>query len=227
MFANKAHWLAFVPPPAAAGPTRLYLPSTGAAAVSPAYDAGWDQPGSATRLRCVTSRIGSAMAAVAVSKSSATVPWNVLHRQYVSDPIGAQVIAGTLKGQVLANQNVGGSSNCSAQLLIRVVSGDGSTVRGTLLAMQTTGGSTFNVTTDRNIRFPHQWTAPGASLSSVTAQSGDRLVIEIGHRTTRSSSGRVGSLTVGDDSGTDLPEDETTTAANNPWLQFSQTLLFL
>jgi hypothetical protein len=33
-------------------------------------------------------------------------------------------------------------------------------------------------------------------------------------------------ISIGDDSGTDLPEDDTTTAANNPWVEFANAITF-
>ncbi len=41
-------------------PTRFYLPSTGAAAVSPSFGGGWNVTTGGDRLACVVSRIGSA-----------------------------------------------------------------------------------------------------------------------------------------------------------------------
>ena len=55
----------------------------------------------------------------------------------------------------------------------------------------------------------------GASSVAVTA--GDYLVIEAGFRSATGTSRNI-SISYGDDSGTDLAEDDTTTTANNQLL---------
>jgi hypothetical protein len=52
------------------------------------------------------------------------------------------------------------------------------------------------------------------------------LVVEVGFRETDSGTNffRFGALVFGDDSATDLPEDQTTTTADNPWIEFSGDL---
>ncbi len=75
-------------------PTRFYLPSTGAAAVSPSYAAWADTGQAGSRLKAVTTKISSAMAGVYVA--SVAGGERTLIRQYVSDPIPAQTITGTV-----------------------------------------------------------------------------------------------------------------------------------
>jgi hypothetical protein len=57
----------------------------------------------------------------------------------------------------------------------------------------------------------------------VVCEDGDRLVVEFGGGRALSWTGDF-AISFGDNSGTDLPEDDTTTAANNPWLEFSMTI---
>ncbi|HEX4611490.1 MAG TPA: hypothetical protein VH092_25070 [Urbifossiella sp.] len=204
--------------------TRFYLPSTGAADASPGFDAGWEYTAAADRLKCVTTKISSSMTSKTGTETSSTANEDILVRQYVSDPIGAQTITGTVKGQIRAQES-GSSGDQRAQVVIKVVSNDGSTVTGTLLAMDTSALSNEFATTLTNRKFPKG--SSGASLSSVAANSGDRIVIEIGARKgDASSTNFVATLSFGDNSGTDLAEDEVTTTANNPWIEFSQTLSF-
>lgn len=205
--------------------TRYYLPSTGAAAVNPGFDAGWEYVGSVARRKCVTTKISSSMTTFTQTETSSTANEDMLVSQYVSDPIGAQTITGTVKGQILAKES-GSSGDQRAQLLIKVVSNDGSTVTGTLLAMDTTALSNeFPTSTSTNRKFPKGWSGAGTSLSSVTSNNNDRIVIEIGARKgDTSSTNFITTLTFGDDNGSDLPEDETTTTTNNPWIEFSMTI---
>lgn len=204
-------------------PSRLYLPSTGAAAVSPAFDTEWELTTSATRLAAVTTRISSAQATV-YSGSIATQFDDGLCVQFVSAPIAAGPIAGTLKGQLRASRTGSGggaSGGLRAQIVVRVVSNDGSTFRGTLYAgdldvTNTTDPTSEFAGTATNRAFPR---GGAVALSPVSAQTNDRIVIELGAR--RHGGDATPILTVGDNSGTDLPEDETTTTAGNPWIEFS------
>lgn len=208
--------------------TRFFLPDSGAAAVSPAFDAAWERTADANRIKCVTTKIGSANLTKTVQEPTADET-ETLARQYVSDPlVGAQAISGTIKGQIRVRE-ADAAANARAQLIVKVVSGDGSTVRGTLLApdMSGTVANEF-ATTLTNRKFPKGWTGSGAALTTVNAQSGDRIVIEIGvHVHVNPIAADSYDFRFGDEHGaSNLPEDETTTADDDPWIEFSQTLNF-
>jgi len=200
-------------------PTRFYLPSTGAAEVSPAFDAGWvNIPANVDRLKCVTTRINSAMVDAQRTVTVGASEETVLVRQYVSAPIAAQTISGTVKLQARAREEAAGM-NARDFLLLKVVSNDGSTVRGTLLALNSYKNTELNTTLTNKT-----W-ADGDALTSVTAQAGDRIVAEIGVAWL-SILNRSCWVNFGDNSATDLPENETETAAYNPWLEFSMDIVF-
>ncbi len=195
--------------------TRFYLPSTGAAAVSPAYEAGWDTaPGG--RLKLVQTKISSAMTSVNHSTSGTTHGT----RQYVSDPLPAQTISGTVKCYLRAFEDSAGDTYTS-YLSIRVCNEAGTAFRGTLLALGHHGPGTDFATSATNRIF-----ADGDTLSSLAINANDRLVIEIGTAESGTASNNS-KVVIGDDSGTDLPEDETETAAYNPWIEFSADLFSL
>ena len=203
--------------------TRFYLPSAGAAAVSPAYQAAWENSSQAgARLRCVVGKTVSAMASITTNEVSATNNYDMLSRQYVSDQIAAQTISGTVFGQIRTSEaNI--AANADPAIIIYVVNSTGTEVRGTLLsyfpAAQT---NEYALTTLTNRMFP-----ASKALSSVTAQDGDRIVIEIGTRmiNTIVTSYNI-LLSFGDNSATDLAVDNTTTTANCPYIEFSQFLIF-
>ena len=201
---------------------RFYLPSTGAAAVSPAYGA-WGNVIVADRRAMVTTRISSAMTNQDAFTSDLLENASYLWRQYVSAPIPAQTITGTIKGQVRCSETDATDNHDRVTIRVIVVSNDGGTVRGTLLALGYYGNtneySIAPTLTSRKI-------ADGDALSSVVAQANDRIVVEIGTQNSVLSifEDEPLSAVFGDDSGTDLPEDETTTATNNPWVEFSQNL---
>jgi hypothetical protein len=203
--------------------TRFYLPSAGAAAVSPAFGS-WNQTTGADRLKCVTTKIISTLTNKV--QASADVVSNDLVRQYVSDPLAAVTVSGTVQG-VIRSLEASSLHDLCAQCLIRIVSNDGGTFRGTLYNFDNAALSNeFPITTAANRGFPRGSVAAAKTLSAIAASANDRLVIEIGWREAISGEGANGTLRFGDSSGTDLAVNETGTLDNNPWIEFSQTLTF-
>lgn len=206
--------------------TRLYPNKSTAAAVSPAYDASWEGTGSAVRRLLGAVPDGSSFAVgLLTSTANGTNPNDQLWRQFVSAPLAAQTITGTIKGQFLVEE-AQATLDADAQLVVRVVSNDGSTVRGTLLASDTSAlSSEFVATTYTNRKFPKAAGSP-ATLSSVAVLDGDRIVAEVGMRV-HSTIGNVSGFTLGGTGASDLPEDETTTANGYAWIEFSADIPFL
>lgn len=206
---------------------RLYLPSTGAAAISPAFSSGWEDTSVADRKAAVATRIGSSFGSQAKTVAIGSAPYDILLRQYVYGPIAAQTITGTVLGQILALENFASNIDAEPQIRIFVVNAAGTTIRGTLLDFDsnaTADSHEFSNTgvNGVNRQFPR---GGSASVTSVTSQNGDYLVIEVGARkTSASSSSRSATLRFGDNSGTDLAQDETTTTDNNPWIEFGFTI---
>ena len=190
--------------------TRFYLPSTGAAAVSPAYGSWADDPNS--RLALVRTKISSAMTDQSASAGAGTCG----ARQYVSEPLAAQTISGTVKCYIRCRELDAGD-NCTSRLLIRVCNNAGTAYTGTLLSLAHYGTSAEFNTSLRNIAF-----ANGDTLSSLAINEGDRLVVELGNN--NEGANETTRLNFGDNSGTDLGENETETTANNPWIEFSADL---
>ena len=198
--------------------TRFYLPSTGAAAVAPDYDGAWEDTASASRLAAVTEKISSAMANAAISGDSDATDKDYLTRQYVSVPIAAQTISvQTIKFQVRAQED-SSNNNLFTTIGIRVVTNDGSSVRGTVLAVTSDNTEMVVNSTPENRQF-------SATSTQVIAEANDRIVIEVGVGGDPSPAGNHdGYLVIGDNSGTDLPENDTETSAYNPWVEFANTL---
>ena len=202
--------------------SRFYLPSSGAATVNPAFDATWELTSDADRLRMATAKQNTSYQTrqlVAYSPALSDTLW----RQYVSDPLNAGSISGTVKGILQAKAQWGTWFPMKTQIVIRVVSNNGLIVRGTLLSSGTGHGSDYSMST-RNGYAPPSATA----IATIVAQQSDRIVIEIGVRVI--SLGIFSSYAqqkYGDPtSGADLAENETDTAEGVPWIEFSQTLSF-
>jgi len=195
--------------------TRFYLPATGTAGLTPAISSTWNNTSNNLVRPMATTTTGTSM-----SSNTGSVP-NVaytLFAQYVSEPLAAQTISGTVKGQIRSQLNNVSGATCSTAVTITVVNSSG-TIVATLL--NATAGNATLTTTLTNRTSP-----PSTSLTSYACADGDRIVVEIGIRRTAGTTSRNGTISMGDNSGTDLPENNTTTTANNPWIQFSQDLTF-
>lgn len=213
-------------------PTRIYLPSGTVPiepSTNPAFDAAWNSTGAAVRRKPVTDgrKKGTAAASVQVT-SAATNPEKILLAQYVSGPLRAQTISGNVSGQIRALES-NAAFNGTLQIGIRVFSADGATVRATLLAV---GGTTTTATTPpefatalTNRRFLTSGDVTPLPLTSYTCVEGDRLVIEIGVADKDAGTARTASLSFGDNT-VDLTVDDTTTTANDPWVEFDTTIQF-
>lgn len=207
--------------------TRFYFESeyTFAEMAAMAFDSSWELTTSGFRNRLTRTKRRSAFASSTRSETSAAVV-DVLDGSWVSDPLQAQSISGNVKGIMRAlESNI--AADMRAQLLIKVVSYDGATVRGTLLAHDVSALSNEFATTLTNRKFPLNWSGAGAVLSSVSALDGDRIVVELGVRAHNVVTTSY-SFTVefGTASSSDCDENETDTLQYCPWIEFDQTLLF-
>jgi len=202
------------------GATRVYLPSSGAAEVTVAYDTNWDLTAGADSVRCVTKKIYSAVVDTKTATDQTAANRSVLNRQYVSDPIAPQTLNGTVQGLIRGYEGQTNDNMVSA-ISIRVVSNRGTTVRGTLL----------NITYEANTGTPPEYgtalasryTPISTTLNVVTSESGDRIVIEIGAYAYSNTSDVWHSF--GDSSAADLTALNEATA-NNPWVEFSRDIQF-
>ncbi len=207
--------------------SRVYFDLTIAAPITPAYDAGWEYTTEAAAYKAQEQKTATSTVAAGttIGPWSGTAGDQALDRQYLYGPLKAQTISGTIKGQIGAKE-VASTDNVDQMILsVRVVSGDGSTFRGTLLALGNYGTSTEFST---SALLPNKKIADGDSLSSVDAQDGDYIVIEIGYGNTTTGTTPEVFATWGWNGtiGGDLPEDEVTSAVNGTaWIEFSQTLL--
>ncbi len=211
-------------------PTRIYFPSSGVADLTAvAFDAAWENSVSAVRRQAIVNgrKRGTAAASVNVVGTAAN-PEQQLHAQYITRPLLAQTISGNVRGQFRALESAA-NVNGTIQIGIRVVSKDGTTVRGTLLAV---GGTTTTTSTPpefatslTNRRLLTAGDVTPLPLSSVVCQEGDRLVIEIGHNNKDTSTSRNVDISFGDNT-VDLLTDDTTTTAQDPWIEFDTTIAF-
>ena len=144
-------------------------------------------------------------------------PDTCLIAQFVSEPIGAQTVQGTVKSYVLAAESVS-IDNVYDHIVLKVVHGDGSAVRGTLLALGEHGPGTELNSSQRTKNV-----ADAAALTPVIAVDGDRIVLELGFIGLGSSP--TARYYIGAPSGVgDAPEAESGGTLLDGWLEFSMTI---
>ena len=203
--------------------TRLYFGSVGVHARQPAFDASWEVTAAVARRTLRLFKEGTPHTNFSQA-GSGVVDQDSLVAQFISPPLQAGNISGTVKSYIQALESAAGD-DARAQLNIRVLSSDGTVVRGTLLAHDV-GALTneFDAVTRTNRAFPVGLT--NNTLTLVAAQDQDILVVEVGARIHSTSLGPI-SLRFGDSTSlADLAENEVDTADGVPWIEFSQTLLF-
>jgi hypothetical protein len=200
--------------------TRLYL-SARTDSRTPAADGSWEKATGFVRRTALTEPQGNAFANISIA-AQGTSGNDTLLAQFISRPLsGAQSISGTFKGQMRFNET-STALDGRAQIVVRVLQSDMSTVRGTLYAGDTAALANEFSTVLTNRRNPR---TAGSALSTVNAEDGDVIVIEVGGRQ-HAASGASMVAQYGDAVASDLPEDESSTSTINPWVEFSGTLTF-
>lgn len=178
----------------------------------------------------VTTRISSGMSSIDGVGNTSTSTRQLI-RQYVSAALaGSQTLTGNIKGQIRCTTNAFGSAALSFRLA--KCNSDGSSVTEIVALTEAADAETnappaFETGTAENRRLE---TPPANTFSidvgSTAISANDRLVFEIGYKEGSANGANVSTLVIGDDSGSDLAEDETTTTANNPWFELSFDLSF-
>lgn len=200
---------------------RFYLSNrTDTRAITPS--GSWEKTTGFLRRTALLEAQSNAFATLAIA-AQGTTGNDTLGIQFISPPLsGAQTVgAGTVKGQLIGRESTLALDG-RAQIIMRVVQSDLSTVRGTLLAEDVAALANEYTTTLTNRFFPR---TPGTALTSVAAQDGDVIVIEIGSRQHATQAGNF-EWRYGDASASDLPENETATTDANPWIEVTDTLTF-
>ncbi len=197
--------------------TRLYLPSTGSAPITPAFNAGWEDTTIGARLPCFTTKQASTMTTVSFVDANDTNR-DVLFRQYITEPLANQLI--DVQSVVFRIRAAERATSCNmfTTIDIRLVSNDGSVVRGTLVSMRRDGVEAATTLTNRNNT---------GNSTAIVCHSGDRLVIEIGMGgDPAAASDHDSDMRIGDNDATDLGANDTDTSDFNPYVEFANTLTF-
>lgn len=203
-------------------PTRFYLPGQGLADAIVTPDAAWNETADAY----VPRRANSFKTGSSILGTPASVSWTSgnkqLMEQFITIPLlGDQTISGTVSGMGCYVRGTSGSTNVDKIYFgARVVSSDGSTVRGTLLAV---GNYFANAALLK--RAGYRILANAQAITTVNALDGDRIVFELG---VSDSSSPIPSavLVTGDAQTTDsaLSEHDELSYNQNVWIELSTNL---
>lgn len=186
--------------------------------VAPAASGSWASSGAAYRF--LVGRGGSPSTSVPFTPPVTAVTGTAAERRLVSHPlVGPGTLSGTVKAYALARAPTG---TVLTRLELYVVSEDGATVRGSLLAPGHYGSGTALLTVGR----ARAWALAGTALTPVAYVDGDRLVAVFGYA---AASGTVvttyGDLLWLEPEVADAAESESATSGT-AWLELSQTVDF-
>lgn len=193
--------------------TRFYLPPVRAAAVTPAAASSWHVSGEMRSRKLATDFDTDTPTWFTTTPLAITAgtPQNVAMWQHVSDPLPAQFLHGAAAFVAPISESQSGS-DAYLRVVIRLVSGDGTTERAVLFDQT----DTLEASSLDNSRVVDGF------LVGAQAQEGDRLVVEWG---VRHAAGLTGSWTAraytnAQDTYTDHSgADNESSSTKRPWLQ--------
>lgn len=203
--------------------TRLYLSSDDTQYTPPTNKAGWEGTGSSVVQRLSRRRSGIATD-IAIPENDASPTFDRLLGKWISDPLAAQTISGTVAFMLLMAESLA-AGDLFPHIHAYVTQGDTDSVRGTLIANYI-GAAELAVNASN-----HEIVSlPSVALTSVTAVAGDRLVVEIGYRATNTvTTGYTGKLKFGGTTSDAVGTETNVTGTSNTtatWLEFSGDLAF-
>lgn len=184
--------------------TKYYLLNVAAPYTPATIRGAWDQTAGAVTKALSASKVGGgATTSVAIAETSATNPFNVLLGRWVSGPLAAQTISGTLN-VVIAVLESAAAADMNWHLHVYVTQGDSDTPRGTLLTDYT---EALGVNEWPTVTPTFKALNAAAALSSLAITAGDRMVVEIGYVSREAAAtSRTGTLRYGTLSATMLTE---------------------
>jgi len=217
--------------------TRLFLLSQASAGVAgsspalpftPAWSASWNKSTSTSVGLATVGIYNTNGATNPSSAASGTSGHYTAAMRFISPPLKAQTISGTIKGQLLCHQT-NTTDNYTVAVSIKVVTAADALV-GTLLSPTASDDVTATPpemsTVYTNRRFLDSSESASITISDVTCSDGDYLVIETGFRqaSTAVASG-FGFSGPANSTFSAIPEDDTSTSGVS-WLEFSDNIEF-
>lgn len=197
--------------------TTIYLNIGNIYQSTVSFNAGWNVTTGAKRYYMAAQKDGSTIASKTSGQVGASAVRKCLIDQFITAPLAAQTITGTLDGQIRFNQSSTSSTTGQGFVYLRVINADNS------VATEVGSLTTTNLTTTLTNR-----TLVQLNVGTLNITAGQRLCVDIGfNESVGTNTTRTGTTSRGSSAATNLAVDNTTTTANTPWIKFSQTLIFL
>lgn len=212
--------------------TRFYFDTLMAPAVSPTVDSSWEVTSpNFGRLLVDPDMKGVSAPTFSKAFTAAAAPRDIHVGSFVSDPLPAAVTVGGTMSLVINLDESVTTADCFLQVVVRVVNNAGTVVRGIAYSGQTaTSVSATNTAANYELGLSDQTRyLANIALSNVGAQVGDRIVVEIGARTTQAAVSGIVILTAYascDLSDAPLLPDRNIQSGNEMrgWIEFSADL---
>ncbi len=202
--------------------SRFYLHASGTPAISPAFDAGWEQTGQATRLPMELKSLQGPQTARANS-SAITVPitttQQILCYQFIANQvfIPVRLDASVRLSMVISGLEAATTNNVFLAYVLRALTPDGGTVLGTLASSMTNAGTEFVATAATRI-------FSGVALTNTVITVPFRLVLEIGGHAQAPTAAGSFTYRVGTNAASDFALTSALTTDLNPWMELSRDL---
>ena len=211
--------------------TKLYFQSTASSPITPAVSAQWDYSISAfARYPTSITKASQTLQFISLDGNGDGADNDYCFGQWISPALDAQTIGGSgvyVKIQMRCMEEAA-RVNAFLTATVRILSGDGSTVRGTVCTL-TRDNTEMVATTTEALATNRAWAM--ADTTAVSAQEGDRIVIEVGSggdpSTGSGGNSHDSDICIGDASGTDLLIDnDMEVTNNNPYCLFEDDITF-
>lgn len=198
--------------------TRLYMVANSTPPVTPDKDAWTQTTGSVLRMMSLTK--DAAVETLGPLAMPANGGERGLVAQFVSPPLEAQTLTGTVSIVFRAREHSTQDNVNKRWRSVRVINSAGVTVFTMDTLVATTSTTELSATTIQG-----QVHANGSGFTSYTCAAGDRLLVAIGYGT--SAGGTTPEVTCEwGGTGTDHAVANSDTTGTVPWIEFSQNLVF-
>lgn len=200
-------------------PTRFYMSNVAQPdGLTPSPDGGWEQTGQGDRAYSPRKGINAQLSALA-NQAAKTVPitttQQIAARQFLTDPVPYPLrLTGTFS-MVLRGLENATTNNVFLAYVLRVLSKDGATVRGTLASSMTNAGTEFAATAATRI-------FSAVALTPLNLEAGDRFCLEVGGHAQAPSAAGSFTYRFGVAQGADFALTSGLTTDLNPWWELSQ-----
>lgn len=207
-------------------PTRFYLHATGSAALSPAFDAGWEQTGQAVQLPMDVKMALTATTPL-TNSSAITVPitttQQILAYQFVSNQVflPVRLDASVLFSMVLRGLESATTANVFLAYVLRAFPANSTTALATLASSMTNTGTEFAATAATRIFGNGTSTV---ALTATTLSEPWRLVLEVGGHAQAPTAAGTYTYRVGCSATSDFALTSALTTDLNPWMELSVNL---